>query len=157
MAEAELILDKYKFSNFKVLDGDRVLFRVNSNTYSITAEDEENIKELITENLGKWENLVRTSFQLFYELGVIQPSVNLAQNYKQPFGINLYENPSIETDSMNRCVWVSIALTQEEHNKRRENHSTPIMKVEEIMTQLNNIPKWQAFKEAMKSIKEIIK
>ena len=157
MAEVELILEKYKFSNFKV-DGNRVIFRVNSNTCKITTEeDEENIKKLITENLGKWEYLVKTGFQLFYELGIIQPPKDLAQIYKQPFGIEPYEYPSVEWDNMERCIWVSIAFTQEEHEKRRENHSNPIMQVEEIVSQLNNIPKWQAFEKAMKNIKGIIK
>src|SRR3972149_3877950 len=112
MVEAELILEKYRFSNFKVFEGNRVIFKVDSNTYKITTEDEENIKKLITENLGKWENLVKTSFQLFYELGIIQPPKDLAQIYKQPFGIEIYDNPSVEWDNRERCIWVSIALTQ---------------------------------------------
>src|SRR3990170_3850361 len=157
MVEAELILEKYRFSNFKVFEGNRVIFKVDSNTYKITTEDEENIKKLITENLGKWENLVKTSFQLFYELGIIQPSMNLPQNYKLSFGTEPYEYPTIEAENMNRCIWVSIALTQQEYGRRLENHSNPTMQVEEILSQLNNIPKWKAFKEAIKSIKEIIK
>jgi hypothetical protein len=149
-----VILDKYTFSGFKLV-ANGVIFAVHSNSYKVTDVDAEKIKKLITENLGKWENLVKTSFQLFFELGFIQPTIHLASNYEQPSGIELYENPTVEIENFNRCLWVSISLTQDECEKRRNNNLSPLMKVEEIITQINNIPKWIDFEKTLTNLKKI--
>lgn len=154
-----ITLGNFNLTDFKVHgDGSgSISFKVDSAIRMINSEDIEIIKKLIFENLGKWENLVKTSFQLFYELGIIDRSKDLAQNYKQPSGLELYECPSAEWDNMNHCIWVSIALNQEEYEKRRANHVSPIMELEEIESQLSNIPKWLDFQKTLKNVKEIVK
>jgi len=120
-------------------------------------KDIESIKKLISENLGKWESLVKSSFQLFYEIGIIDGSKTLAQIYNQPSGMELYEEVSAEGDNWDSCIWVSIALTQEEYQKRRTSKINPIMSSSEIESQLNNIPKWIEAKRALEGIKAIVK
>ena len=81
--------------------------------------------------------------------------MHLAPNYEQPFGNELYENPAVELDNLGRCMWVSISLTQAEYEKRRNSKLSPIMKVEEIISQLNNIPKWIDFEKTLRNLKKI--
>jgi len=121
-------------------------------------KDVEGIKTLIAENLGKWESLVKSSFQLFNEIGIIDGSKALAQIYNQPSGMELYEEVSAEGGgNWDNCIWVSIALTQEEYQKRRASKITPVMAGSEIESQLNNIPKWIEAKRALEGIKAIVK
>jgi hypothetical protein len=152
----EIILGNYVMSEFKVLSNDRgrVSFKVNSTIRMINREDVDKVKTLIFENLGKWENLVKSSFQLFYEIGIIDRSKNLAPIYNEPSGIQRYTDLWAEWDAMNRCIWVSISLTPEEYEKRRTNCVAPLIDISEIESQLKNIPKWIDLQRTLKSIKE---
>jgi hypothetical protein len=80
--------------------------------------------------------LIKSSFQIGYELGIIDHSKDLAPNYKQPSGIELHENVSAEWDSMSRCVWVSIALSEFELEIRRMKGKKTIIAEIEIQTQI---------------------
>jgi hypothetical protein len=135
----------------------RVVLKIEPAFHRFDEKDIESIKKLISENLGKWESLVKSSFQLFYEIGIIDGSKTLAQIYNQPSGMELYEEVSAEGDNWDSCIWVSIALTQEEYQKRRTSKINPIMSSSEIESQLNNIPKWIEAKRALEGIKAIVK
>jgi hypothetical protein len=104
-----ITLGNYKLNveNNDVNSG-RVALKVESAIDVLGEKDVENIKTLISENLGKWESLVKSSFQLFYEIGIIDASKNLPQIYNQPSGMELYQELSAEGDRWSRCIWVSI-------------------------------------------------
>ncbi|MCW3983246.1 MAG: hypothetical protein NWE96_04545 [Candidatus Bathyarchaeota archaeon] len=153
-----IILANYRLSieNHDEKSG-RVVLKVEPVFRRFGEKDVEGIKILIAENLGKWESLVKSSFQLFYEIGIIDGSKALAQIYNQPSGIELYEEVSAEGDPWGDCIWVSIALTQEEYLKRKASKITPSIAASEIESQLNNIPKWIDAKRALEGIKVILK
>jgi hypothetical protein len=158
-SDTRITLGDYTLCDFEY-HGDangRVSFKIESVIRMLGEKDVEKIEMLISENLGKWENLVKSSFQLFYEIGIIDHSKNLAQIYKQPSGIELYEKPLVKFEQWEHCIYTSIALTQDEFERRRANHITPIMTLSEIETQLNSIPKWIETKRALENIKALVK
>jgi hypothetical protein len=128
-------------------------FKVTPNTNEVTPNDEAYIKEIIQDNLGKWESLIKTGLYVFSEIGIIHPETAILERYEKPFGIELYSEPSVERDGLNDWLWVFITLTQNERIKRRNANINPIIQVEEIWNQLINIPKWKAFEKTIKIVK----
>jgi len=150
----EIVFEGYKFSEFSILDDTTVRFKVTSNFIDFTKDDVIYIEDIIKNNLGKWESLIKTGLHIFSELHIIQPEQAVLQNYEKPFGIELYKSPSVEIDGLHDCLWVFISLTPEERRKRQSANVTPILQVEEIKRQISNIPKWKAFEKTIKIAKE---
>ena len=150
----EIVFEGYKFSEFSILNDTTVRFKVTSNFIDFTKDDVIYIEDIIKNNLGKWESLIKTGLHIFSELHIIQPEQAVLQNYEKPFGIELYKSPSVEIDGLHDCLWVFISLTPEERRKRQSANVTPILQVEEIKRQISNIPKWKAFEKTIKIAKE---
>jgi len=154
MAE-EMKFEDYTFSEFAVVGTSTVRFKVNTiSGRDITAEDERTVRDVLN-NLGKWESLIRTGLQLFSELGFIHPEPATLQNYEKPFGVELYSTATeIDRRYGNDSVWVGLSLTTQERHRREAAHLNPLLQVEEIRSQLSNLPKWKAFEKTIKIFKE---
>ncbi|MFH0817552.1 MAG: hypothetical protein V1909_02855 [Candidatus Micrarchaeota archaeon] len=148
----EFTFGKYTFSEFSMLDNDTVRCKVQTNSLAMTEEDANNVSGIIN-NMGKWENVVKTGLNLLAELGIGNLSQATTQNNEIPFEIEPYE-PRASLDGFNRCLWVFFSLTSEEYRRRENAQINPIIQPEEITSQLANIPKWKAFGKTVEIIKE---
>lgn len=149
----EMIFEKYKFSEFTILQTSTVRFKVTSNSYEVTVDDENYIKDAINSNLGMWESLIKTGLQVFSELGIIHLEQGIPEEYERPFGVELYE-VTTSTERPHDWIWAFISLTTEERHRRQNANLNPLLQVEEIKGQLSNITKWKNFSKTMKIIKE---
>jgi hypothetical protein len=149
----EIIIDAYKFQEFEPFEDHAIRFKVtNIENRTVTKEDSSIVKEILND-LGKWESLIK-GMLLFSELGIIQPKQSMFQDYKKPFGIELYREPDINVDNSHRNLWVFVYLTEKEELERRNAKQNPILQVEEIKDQVFNIQKWRSLKKTILMIKK---
>jgi hypothetical protein len=103
--------------------------------------------ESILDDLGNWENLVKSSFYLLSELKI--------GNIQQPYfgkaaGKGLYEIALTQVDDKN--LEVSIRLAAGERCIREQRKEDPMFSVSEIYDQITNIGKWRTFKKSVSNL-----
>ncbi|MGD0645544.1 MAG: hypothetical protein ABSA75_11630 [Candidatus Bathyarchaeia archaeon] len=148
----EIVLGGYKLSKFDIVDN-AIRFVAIPISGEVSVGDKAIITETICNNLGKWESLMNTALNIFSELGISQPTEEVLKNYEKPFGMELYQEPSVNKESLSDIFWVFISLNQQERIKRKNAKLDPILTIDEIVSQLRNIPKWIAFEKTLKTVK----
>jgi hypothetical protein len=146
----EIIIDSYKFRNFSLAGNTTIDFAVTPiEGRDVTEADSQTVREIL-EDLGKWESLIETGLHMLSDLRIIQIVQATLQSYEKPYGIELYEvNIRRAFEHLNCSIH-----TRPEERHRRENTGTAAISVEEIQGQVNNIPKWKAFKKTIQLVKE---
>lgn len=152
----EIFIDDYKFDNFRMegRDTSTIFFdaaRVDRN--DVTNEDKEKIVNMLSE-LGKWEALVRTGFNLLSEMGIGPFERATLDGCEKKFGVELYEFRAVQWRRNPYCSTFEIHLKVDERHRREDRNIEPIFSTKEIYDQITNIPKWKAFEKTMKIIKE---
>lgn len=149
MSTQEIVVDDYKFSYF-ILSGQQLRFFVTPvSGRDVTEEDQRKVEAMLSA-LGKWESLMKTGLQLFSDLGFISSAPAALEILGKPFGAELY---SIGVN-LGRDLTVLVTLKPEERHRREAIGLEPLFQVEEIRDQISNLPKWKAFKQTMKILKE---
>ncbi|HMK94807.1 MAG TPA: hypothetical protein VK536_05330 [Candidatus Limnocylindrales bacterium] len=144
----------YRFWNFK--GGDNL---VTFNVIPLFGRDL-NKKELdkleaMLDDLGKWENLVKSGQTLLSELKMVTLQPADAVNYEKPYGPDQYETAINQVD--NKTLEVSIRLVNDE-SCIREERKMELLSVKEIWDQISNLSKWRCMHKAIEDlhIKEVL-
>jgi len=156
----EIIIDYYKFKNF-CLDGNSVIFNVEC-TYKDADDSNRAEIELMMKDMGKWDCLVYSGDFLLSNLKNIQSiPKNALEKYHTKFGADLYK-PAVVTivekgkTTDKSLLKVKIELTDGEYQKREGVRiARPVLRVDEIMKQVENIPKWIVFQKTLSNIREV--
>jgi hypothetical protein len=153
MSEEKIDIEGYRFRNFRLeRDDTTVYFTVDITEDRFANENDAQIVSRILDDMGKWESLVKASLHLLSDLRLRQIEPTILQSYEKPSGIELYEVGMKKVGESS--LEGEIHIRREERHKREHLKITPIFTVEEVTSQLVNIPKWRAFKKAMLIIKE---
>lgn len=131
--------ENYKFVEFNQVDRVVNIKIVPTEGRDITDHDITEIEEFLHE-IGKWEALIKTGFNLLSDLKIVQIDPETATYYKREFGPQKY-NVRVTSGSMNLSINARISLTSEERRRRED----PLLPVQEVYRQIENIPKWRTF------------
>jgi hypothetical protein len=154
MSTQEIIIDNYRFQNFSLAGNTTINFTAETiEGRDITETDSQTVRGIFND-LGKWESLIRTGLHMLSDLRITQIEQSTLQSYEKPCGIELYE-VGIGRGSLGLRLDCSIHIKLEERHKREQLNVSPIFSVEEITSQLTNIPKWKAFEKTMKLLSDL--
>jgi len=143
----QIEIEDYTFLDFRQPNAHTVTLRVRSVIgRNLTTDDEQRIRKII-DDLGKWENLTATVTHLFSALKLGQPTTGANQNYEKSVGKESFAIERFESHDEN--VYVNLRITPEERRRRESRNITPCFPVEEIASQIANIPKLRSFKKAV--------
>lgn len=152
----EILIDDYKFRNFGIEDRGTIIItfgavRINQN--DVTKEDKEKIVNIL-KDMGKWEALVRTGFNIFSEIGIGHFERDTLVDSKKRYGAELYEITTNQWEGSPYRATIEIRLKVDERHRRDDLTIDPNFSPEEIYNQIVNIPKWKAFEKTIELIKE---
>ena len=155
--EIIIIIDDYKFKNFSS-DGNSVFFKVICIGREADEEDRSEVASLMKE-IGKWDYLSTTATFLSLDLNMNSSQKSNPKKYKTKFGTDLYNLPEVSlTEKANkndtRFLKVSITLSANELKKRQILRSGPYLPVDEIIKQVENIPKWVVFQKFFSNLRK---
>jgi hypothetical protein len=157
----EIIIDYYKFKNFYSVGENSVIFNVEC-TKDANEANKAEIESLL-KDIGKWDCLVSLGVFLLSDLKNIHllAPKNNPEKYLTKFGVDLYKPAVItlgekakETDNLPLTLKVTIELNETELQKRRDLQMYPTLKQDEIMKQVENIPKWIVFQKFLSSLRK---
>jgi hypothetical protein len=142
----EIQIESYRFWSFKI-EGNLVTFLVaHLIGRDVTEEDIKKVKAIL-DDLGKWENLVKTGLHLFSELKIGNIQQADLQNYDRSFGKELYEMDIKKTND--DIMRGTVLLVTEERHIREEMHVEPIFSDSEMYNQIDNIKKWRTLEKTL--------
>jgi hypothetical protein len=144
---SEIEAEGYRLWNFQILKS-LVTFNVAPVGRDAKEEDVKKVMAIL-DDLGKWENLVKTGLHLFSELKIGNIQQADLQDYEKPFGKEQYQ---IALKQVDENIEVAIRLTVDERHIREQKNVDPIFSVPEIYNQINNISKWKAFEKTLLDI-----
>ena len=133
-------------------------------TVSIQRIDKQNITEIdiqelqqLFNDMGKWENLMKTGINFLTELG-ITPIDGINKEFSQrEFGAEKY-NGKVEREkdsSGNEIVKVIFGLTEDELHRRENQKMKTSLSEEEIKEQVQNIPKWRMLTKTINQLRAL--
>jgi len=150
MPYEDIQVESYKFTNFEQSEN-RVSFRVATIEGRDLTTDDRDMLEAFLDDIGKWESLVKAGLNLLFELSIVQVDETTLQKYQKEFGSEKYTR-NIGRDSLGRYLYVHVRLSRDERHRREGTGLDSTLQVQEIYDQLNNVPKWRAFKKAVELI-----
>jgi hypothetical protein len=149
----EIKVESYRFFNFRLAGNATVLFNVAIiEGRDFNGTDSQKVTGILN-GLGKWEILIKGGLNVLSDLRIIQIEPSVLQSFERSCGIELYE-VNIQRGRLGVQLECGIHIKPEERRRREQLNISPVLTVEEITSQLSNIPKWKAFEKTMKIIKE---
>ena len=113
-----------------------------------TREDETEVRS-IKEDMGKWETFVKAGKSLLEDLGI---SVEEKGEQKKEYGIEKYK---LNYETKDDRIGITIKLTSTESLRRTKGNSEyATLSLEEIVRQVENVPKWKGVKRAISELKK---
>jgi hypothetical protein len=150
----------YRFENFSeigcTVSFNAVLIVMNRD---LTEEDTSAIKAAFGD-LGKWENLMKTSINLLKDLGVTKVPDETVEVYNKPLGYDLY-SIQVGLNRFDDRIGIVFSLSPDERRKRRAKELRvnrnnydyePKITVDELYGQISNLLKWRTFKKTLTNL-----
>lgn len=152
MAFESLKIGYYTVENFaQEANSVRFYFR-RIDEYDITIEDVPRI-EIILNELGKWEGVLKAGHFLLSELGLVKGETSIPHEYRNEFDFETYDVTPF-TENFDDGLLVRITLSMEERRRRRTLGLGDTLQLQEVYDQLKNVPKWEALQKALKLARE---
>ncbi|MCK4952889.1 hypothetical protein KAS14_03825 [Candidatus Bathyarchaeota archaeon] len=123
---------------------------------NITDIDIQELQQIFND-MGKWENLMKTGINFLNELGITPITRINKEFYQREFGAEKY-NGKVEREkdpSGNEIVKVIFELTEDELHRRENQKMKTSLSEEEIKEQIQNIPKWRMLTKTINHLKTL--
>lgn len=148
MSSDQIELEGYRFWNFK--SGDQ---QVTFNVIHLFGRDL-NTKELdkletLLDDIGKWENLVKSAQNLLSELKMVTPPLADTVDHEKPYGSDQFETAINQVDD--KTLEVSLRLVNDERCIREQRKMKPLS-TKEIRGQISNLSKWRCIRKAIEDL-----
>jgi hypothetical protein len=119
-----------------------------------TPDDEKEVKDML-EDLGEWEDLIRTGLSLIEDLGLKPADEAMTRRYKEPTRVEKCDIKYVGiVPPWTEVFRIAIHLRTEEMRRRAGTSGAEItLPAGEIFEQLRNLPKWQTLMRAVSSIR----
>jgi bifunctional N-acetylglucosamine-1-phosphate-uridyltransferase/glucosamine-1-phosphate-acetyltransferase GlmU-like protein len=154
----EIIIDYYKFKNFR-REENSVVFAVECENKEVDVDNRAEIESFL-KDIGKWDCLVYSGVFLLSDLkNIYSTQKNNPEKYLTKFGVDLYK-PALVTieekkEKTDNCILkIKIDLNETELQKRLL-QKYPALLVDEIIKQVENIPKWIVFQKTLRNLREV--
>jgi hypothetical protein len=154
MSSDVIEVEGYRFWNFKGSDH-LITFDVMPLFGRDVNSKELDKLEAMLDDLGKWENLVKSWRILLSELKMITLQAPDVISYEKPYGPDQLEIAINQVD--NRTLEVSVRLANDEQCIREQRKMEPLS-VKEIWSQISNLSKWRGIHKTLADLnmKEIL-